>query len=128
MTTSTSARTAALAIEGVSVTSGDVQALTKVTLNLESGVTALLRPNGPGKRRCSALLQGFSRPTRERHALTNNTTIQSITGTVTITTETDNETETLRANDWQEPPNNVRYEYVAGPSERTTLVSNGSTF
>ena len=64
----------------------------------------------------------------EQHALSNNTTIESVTGTVTITTETGNETQTMRANVWQEPPNNVRYEYVSGPSEGTILVSNSSTF
>lgn len=64
----------------------------------------------------------------EQHALNNTTTIESVTGTVTITTETGNETQTMRANVWQEPPTNVRYEYVSGPSEGTTFVSNGSTF
>jgi len=64
----------------------------------------------------------------EQHALSNNTSVESVTGTVTITTETGDETETMRANVWEEPPNNVRYEYTAGPSEGTVLVSNGSTF
>ena len=64
----------------------------------------------------------------EQHALSNNTTVESVTGTVTITTGVGNETQTMRAKVWQEPPNNVRYEYVSGPSEGTVLVSNGSTF
>ncbi|WP_115864145.1 DUF4367 domain-containing protein [Halorussus litoreus] len=69
-----------------------------------------------------------SESTIEQHALGNETTIESITGTVTITTDAGNETQTMRANVWQEPPNNVRYEYVSGPTEGTTLVANESTF
>lgn len=69
-----------------------------------------------------------SENTIEQHALSNNTTVESVTGTVTITTETGNETETIRANIWENSPNKVRYEYVSGPSEGTVLVSNGSTF
>jgi len=38
-----------LAIEGVSVAYGDVDALSNVTLHLDAGVTALLGPNGAGK-------------------------------------------------------------------------------
>lgn len=49
MATSTSASDAPLAIEGVSVSYGDVKALSRVTLHLEPGVTALLGPNGAGK-------------------------------------------------------------------------------
>lgn len=38
-----------LAVEGVSVAYGDMEALSTVTLHLEAGVTALLGPNGAGK-------------------------------------------------------------------------------
>ena len=64
----------------------------------------------------------------EQRALSNNTTVESVTGTVTITSDIGNETQTMRANVWQEPPNRVRYEYVSGPTEGTILVSNGSMF
>ncbi|SEV96520.1 DUF4367 domain-containing protein [Halobacterium jilantaiense] len=64
----------------------------------------------------------------EQHALSNNTSVESVTGTVTITTGTGNGTQTMEANVWQVPPNDVRYEYVSGPSEGTLLVSNESTF
>ena len=49
MTMNIDASDAPLAIEGVSVAYGDVQALSTVTLHLDSGVTALLGPNGAGK-------------------------------------------------------------------------------
>jgi len=64
----------------------------------------------------------------ERHALSNDTVVESVTGTVTITTETGTETQTIEANVWQAPPNDVRYEYVSGPSEGVVLVSNESAF
>lgn len=64
----------------------------------------------------------------EQRALSNNTTVESVTGTVTITSDIGNETQTMRANIWEEPPNRVRYEYVSGPTEGTVMVSSGSTF
>ncbi|QSG12344.1 ABC-type multidrug transport system, ATPase component [Halapricum desulfuricans] len=49
MATPTAASDAPLAIEGVSVAYGNIQALSTVTLHLDTGVTALLGPNGAGK-------------------------------------------------------------------------------
>ncbi|MFT4890435.1 MAG: ABC-2 type transport system ATP-binding protein [Halobacteriales archaeon] len=49
MSTVTAESSAPLAVEGVSVSYGDVQALSTVTLHLDPGFTALLGPNGAGK-------------------------------------------------------------------------------
>ena len=49
MSRSTAGDSPALAVEGVSVTYGDVRALSTVTLHLGAGLTALLGPNGAGK-------------------------------------------------------------------------------
>jgi len=49
MTTATAESGATLAVEGISVAYGDVQALSTVTLHLGEGLTALLGPNGAGK-------------------------------------------------------------------------------
>ena len=49
MSSQTTESAVPLAVEGVSVSYGDVQALSTVTLHLESGFTALLGPNGAGK-------------------------------------------------------------------------------
>jgi len=49
MALSTPANDSPLAIEDVSVSYGNIQALSTVTLQLESGLTALLGPNGAGK-------------------------------------------------------------------------------
>jgi ABC-type multidrug transport system ATPase subunit len=49
MTTATAESGTTLAVEGISVVYGDVQALSTVTLHLGEGLTALLGPNGAGK-------------------------------------------------------------------------------
>ncbi|WP_231189128.1 DUF2092 domain-containing protein [Haladaptatus sp. DYF46] len=69
-----------------------------------------------------------SEATIEQHALGNNTTAKSVTGTVTIEMEQPNNTQTMKADVWQRLPNHVRYEYTAGPMEGNVMVSNGSGF
>lgn len=71
--------------------------------------------------------QAPSEETIEQHALNNTTTIESVTGTVTINSTIDNGTQPMQAQIWQQPPNHVRYEYVSGPNRGNVLVSNGST-
>ncbi|GKZ14411.1 DUF4367 domain-containing protein [Haladaptatus sp. T7] len=67
-----------------------------------------------------------SESTIEQHALGNNTTVTSVTGTVTVETERANDTQTVRADVWQRLPNHVRYEYTDGPTAGDVMVSNGS--
>lgn len=66
--------------------------------------------------------------TIEDHALSNNTTIDSVTGTVVIESDLGETNRTMTADIWQKPPDKVRYEYTDGPTEGDVLVSNGSTF
>jgi outer membrane lipoprotein-sorting protein len=68
-----------------------------------------------------------SEETIEEHAIGNNTTVESITGTVVIKTEIGETTRTMKAKIWQEPPNKLRLKYISGPQKGTVLVSNGST-
>ncbi|WP_435156465.1 LolA family protein [Haladaptatus sp. DFWS20] len=78
----------------------------------------------------TALAQHTSTPsesTIEQRALGNNTTINSVTGTVTIEMEQPNSTQTMTADVWQRPPNHVRYEYTDGPMAGDVMVSNGSS-
>jgi outer membrane lipoprotein-sorting protein len=65
--------------------------------------------------------------TIEEHAIGNNTTVESVTGTVVTKIETGEKTKTMKAKIWQEPPNKVRLKYISGPAEGNVLVSNGST-
>lgn len=66
--------------------------------------------------------------TIEDHALSNNTTVDSVTGTVVIESNLGETNRTMTADIWQEPPDKVRYEYTDGPTEGNVMVSNGSTF
>jgi outer membrane lipoprotein-sorting protein len=68
-----------------------------------------------------------SEETIEEHAIGNNTTVESVTGTVVTKIETGEKTKTMKAKIWQEPPNKVRLKYISGPVEGNVLVSNGST-
>ncbi|WP_266081086.1 outer membrane lipoprotein-sorting protein [Haladaptatus caseinilyticus] len=79
----------------------------------------------------SALAQDATKPaesTIEQHALGNNTTVDSVTGTMTIRMERPGETQTMEAKTWQRPPDHVRYEYTDGPAAGDVMVSNGSSF
>jgi outer membrane lipoprotein-sorting protein len=67
-----------------------------------------------------------SESTIEQHALGNDTAVNSVAGTVTIETERANETQTVKADVWQRPPNHVRFEYTDGPMAGDVMVSNGS--
>ena len=67
-----------------------------------------------------------SEATIEQHALGNNTTVDSVSGTVTITTDGPDGNQTVEADIWQRTPDHVRYEYTDGPQAGTEMVSNGS--
>lgn len=68
-----------------------------------------------------------SNETIEERALSNNTTVESLTGTLRLTIDTGETTNTTKAKIWVEPPNNVRLKYISGPQEGTLIVSNQST-
>lgn len=64
--------------------------------------------------------------TIEEHALNNTTTVDSMTGTMVMKTDTGEKTKTVKAKIWQEPPNKFRIKYISGPQEGTVMVSNGT--
>jgi outer membrane lipoprotein-sorting protein len=68
-----------------------------------------------------------SEETIEERALNNNTTVDSVTGTVVMKIDTGEKTKSMKAKVWQEPPKESRFKYVSGPQEGTVMVSNGST-
>jgi outer membrane lipoprotein-sorting protein len=68
-----------------------------------------------------------SNETIEEHAISNNTTIDSVKGTVVTKIDTGEKKKTMKAKIWQEPPDKIRIKYISGPQKGTVLVSNGST-
>lgn len=68
----------------------------------------------------------LSEETIEEHALNNNTTVDSVTGTMVMKIETGEKTKTIKAKVWQEQQKKFRIKYISGPREGAVMVYNGS--